>query len=238
MVKAVGIELTCRECGRQFVFTEGEQEFYDRMGFTLPSRCRECRSGKEKQNGQVTCAECGIRLSKGAPVYCENCFSSLQPANSACSQCGTAQGRGAAVYCEACLNRVQLDSERRVEKYKKAASSAESKLQVVESQNEELKRSLYELKQYVAELELKIKNLHQDLGKAREFQVASAWLKPALDSIAERLKALEQAERETNHRVAITFQKMQEITENVTLWEVIKRSFTPGKKQSLALDDS
>ena len=35
--------LTCKECGAEFVFTAGEQEFYAEKGFeNEPSRCQPC----------------------------------------------------------------------------------------------------------------------------------------------------------------------------------------------------
>src|SRR4051812_1815599 len=44
--------LTCRDCGNQFVFTAGEQEFYAQRGFTNePSRCAECRAVNKAQRG-------------------------------------------------------------------------------------------------------------------------------------------------------------------------------------------
>jgi CxxC-x17-CxxC domain-containing protein len=40
--------LQCRECGREFVFTAGEQEFFAQKGFTNePGRCPECRSARK-----------------------------------------------------------------------------------------------------------------------------------------------------------------------------------------------
>ena len=43
--------LTCRECGTEFVFTSGEQEFYAQKGFTNePTRCPSCRAAR-KQSG-------------------------------------------------------------------------------------------------------------------------------------------------------------------------------------------
>jgi DNA-directed RNA polymerase subunit RPC12/RpoP len=36
-------ELTCRECGKPFVFTKGEQEFFADRGFNDPVRCSNCR---------------------------------------------------------------------------------------------------------------------------------------------------------------------------------------------------
>lgn len=44
--------LTCKDCGKEFVFTKGEQEFYAEKGFTNePTRCPECRkANKDKRN--------------------------------------------------------------------------------------------------------------------------------------------------------------------------------------------
>ena len=36
--------LVCKECGNEFVFTAGEQEFYAEKGFVNePQRCKACR---------------------------------------------------------------------------------------------------------------------------------------------------------------------------------------------------
>src|SRR5205814_7975447 len=40
--------LTCRDCGSEFVFTAGEQEFYAQKGFTNePTRCPACRQARK-----------------------------------------------------------------------------------------------------------------------------------------------------------------------------------------------
>lgn len=45
--------LTCRDCGTQFVFTAGEQEFYAQKGFTNePSRCPACRQLRKQGGGR------------------------------------------------------------------------------------------------------------------------------------------------------------------------------------------
>ena len=235
-VRDAGVKLICRDCGRQFLFTEGEQEFYERMGFNPPSRCRDCRAIKDKQNGDrhnghLSCTECGVTLQNGASVYCEECLRSLQLTQFSCSQCGATQGADALVYCESCFRTVQLDAERQTERYKRSASAAESKLQATEATNEEMQRALYEAKQRIAELELKTENLNQDLEKAYHFQVASGWLKPALDDIAGRLKALEQAERETETSLAAAIHRVQTICRNTNLWQVMKRTFKPHRNQ-------
>ncbi|HHW09455.1 MAG TPA: zinc-binding protein [Firmicutes bacterium] len=81
--------LKCKDCGQEFVFTAGEQSFYQEKGFqNEPSRCRECRdsrkrereSGAPRQLYDVTCADCGVQTQvpfqpRGdRPVYCRECF--------------------------------------------------------------------------------------------------------------------------------------------------------------------
>ena len=40
--------LVCKDCGKEFVFTAGEQEFYAEKGFqNEPQRCKECRAAKK-----------------------------------------------------------------------------------------------------------------------------------------------------------------------------------------------
>lgn len=64
--------LQCRECGQDFVFTAGEQEFYQQKGLqNEPGRCPECRQKRRAQMSaargeqapremhKITCAECG-----------------------------------------------------------------------------------------------------------------------------------------------------------------------------------
>ncbi|HYF75347.1 MAG TPA: zinc-ribbon domain-containing protein [Candidatus Nitrosocosmicus sp.] len=45
--------LTCKDCGKAFVFTEGEQAFYKEKGFeNEPQRCPDCRKAKKAQNNR------------------------------------------------------------------------------------------------------------------------------------------------------------------------------------------
>src|SRR5258708_3518877 len=87
--------LTCRDCGQEFTFTAGEQEFFASKGLTnAPSRCPDCR--KARKNGASTspqrprnvsseqyeavCANCGNATTvpfiprEDRPVYCSDCF--------------------------------------------------------------------------------------------------------------------------------------------------------------------
>lgn len=43
--------IECKDCGNEFIFSVGEQEFYKEKGFTNdPVRCPECRRAKKEQN--------------------------------------------------------------------------------------------------------------------------------------------------------------------------------------------
>lgn len=44
------IKLICKDCGKEFDFTTGEQKFYEEKGFSAPIRCRECRNAKKAKN--------------------------------------------------------------------------------------------------------------------------------------------------------------------------------------------
>ncbi len=42
--------LKCRDCGADFAFTAGEQEFYAEKGFNNePVRCKECRIKRKEE---------------------------------------------------------------------------------------------------------------------------------------------------------------------------------------------
>lgn len=79
--------IVCRECGREFIFTVGEQEFYASRGFeTEPVRCPECRrkrkqaARKQKEIFEIVCSECGevdtipFEPRHDIPVYCRACY--------------------------------------------------------------------------------------------------------------------------------------------------------------------
>ena len=42
--------MVCKDCGAEFVFTAGEQEFYAEKGFqNEPIRCKACRNARKTQ---------------------------------------------------------------------------------------------------------------------------------------------------------------------------------------------
>ncbi len=95
--------LNCVDCGHQFAFTAGEQQFYASKGFqNKPNRCPDCRQarkqmrsssggagggmggggGQRREMYQATCSQCGgvaevpFQPRGDKPVYCRDCFQS------------------------------------------------------------------------------------------------------------------------------------------------------------------
>ena len=62
--------LICKECGKEFVFTAGEQEFYASKGFeNEPQRCKACRQNRKNaaslwRYGEVVCSVYKIKNLK------------------------------------------------------------------------------------------------------------------------------------------------------------------------------
>ena len=79
--------LVCKDCGAEFVFTAGEQEFYAEKGFkNEPTRCKSCRQARknasrgERVMYDAICSECGrptkipFEPKTDQPVYCDECY--------------------------------------------------------------------------------------------------------------------------------------------------------------------
>lgn len=85
--------LKCVDCGGEFIFTAGEQQFYHEKSFrNEPKRCKGCKA--KRQNGvsergpqgrvetTAMCSHCGrettvpFRPTQGRPVFCRECFQS------------------------------------------------------------------------------------------------------------------------------------------------------------------
>lgn len=47
-------ELVCSDCGNAFIFTVGEQEFYEEKEFLEPKRCKYCRDARKAEKNMRT----------------------------------------------------------------------------------------------------------------------------------------------------------------------------------------
>ena len=116
--------LTCADCGAEFTFTAGEQEFHASKGFTNePRRCPNCRAARRGQRVDgggsysssgggggsyggsremftATCASCGnearvpFQPRGDRPVYCSDCFRSQSPSGGRSGYGGRDRDRG------------------------------------------------------------------------------------------------------------------------------------------------
>ncbi len=89
--------LTCMDCGKDFVWTAGEQLFYAGKNFkNEPKRCKDCKNKRntrmspgprERVETTATCSQCGkettvpFRPTQGRPVYCKECFQQRRAAS-------------------------------------------------------------------------------------------------------------------------------------------------------------
>ena len=240
--------LTCRQCGREFAFTQGEQEFYRRKGLTSPSRCPECRSAKQIQRQPLICSQCKTELDKGTSICCTACLASVHLQ----TQLEIRQSQKAADEAQSKLRDSESDKanlagalrqkERVIIQLKKdidnlgqdlvEAKEAKSKLLVVQSREAELAESLRHKEQAIAELENRVRTLSQELEKLRQFHTDLQWIHPAVDGIQERLEALEHGQNKTNQRMLQVVERMHELYENTGILGMVKRIF--GRSQNQA----
>lgn len=91
------VTIGCIDCGKDFIWTVGEQTFfYDKGLQNPPKRCKPCKQAKndriasiaaaqaagikQKIEVSVECAGCGANTtvpfypSQGRPVFCRSCF--------------------------------------------------------------------------------------------------------------------------------------------------------------------
>lgn len=86
--------LTCVDCGADFVWTAGEQQFFADKNFkNEPKRCKSCKTNRAKRPAGavmarervetvINCSACGrettvpFRPTQGRPVFCKDCFQS------------------------------------------------------------------------------------------------------------------------------------------------------------------
>lgn len=81
--------LKCEDCGKEFVFTSGEQEFYAEKGLVnVPKRCPDCRKLRRKNSRkkmhEAICSICGTQTKvpfkpvEGKEVFCRECYKKRQ----------------------------------------------------------------------------------------------------------------------------------------------------------------
>ncbi len=108
--------IKCRDCGQEFVFTAGEQEFFAEKGFSEPIRCSACRAARKNNRGEgssaprdremypAVCGQCGkptqvpFQPRADRPVYCSDCYSAQRPAGGGGQERRSGGGRNGGGY--------------------------------------------------------------------------------------------------------------------------------------------
>lgn len=90
-------KLICRDCQKEFAWSAGEQDFFEKKGFGAPSRCPDCRKKNKMQRTNptevasssthnITCSICGkigevpFKPRNPQGVLCADCFAKQNPA--------------------------------------------------------------------------------------------------------------------------------------------------------------
>jgi CxxC-x17-CxxC domain-containing protein len=115
--------IRCVDCAEEFLFTSGEQEFYESRGLNAPTRCKACREARRAQRESgggsfergarsggggggaremhdAVCAECGANTqvpfapTAARPVYCRECWQTKRPESGHGASTGGHGGHG------------------------------------------------------------------------------------------------------------------------------------------------
>ena len=106
--------LTCTDCGKQFTFTDSEQEFYQSKGFSTPGRCPDCRAARKAARNSGSSFSGGSSYGGGGGSSYGSSERQMYPA--VCAQCGKNtevpfSPRGdRPVYCSDCFRAQQGSS--------------------------------------------------------------------------------------------------------------------------------
>jgi len=85
------LTIKCRDCGKSFIFSARDQEFFAQKGYTnMPVRCKDCRNIRKKAGPEtgtqnktlynIVCKQCGksgemaTEPRKPDDVLCSECF--------------------------------------------------------------------------------------------------------------------------------------------------------------------
>ena len=115
--------LTCADCGQEFVFTASEQDFYAQRNFTEPRRCPSCRASRKAARSADTGGgygsySSGGSYSAGGSSYGGGGYSSRDRGpremfTATCSNCGREAQvpfrptSGKPVYCSDCFRTIR-----------------------------------------------------------------------------------------------------------------------------------
>ena len=258
MLNDTVMSLTCRQCGKEFVFTKSEEEFYKLKGFVIPQHCKECRTNRRNQVSQ-TCTICGTAIPKGEPVHCSACLAAVQVS----SDLEVRKMQGLLDESQAKVISLETEIARQAAEFKAKQNALESeKLQLAQQAEEKLKIAVSEPATQLLETQTKLAQaesdrtrlagllqkkiwrwrswsqtltqLNSEVEKSTKYRTSLEGLEPALNRISARLDNLERTQNSLNHAVLNSIQKDEENPEVSGLLELIKRFFRVHRRRPVA----
>lgn len=241
--------LICRQCGKEFVFTRSEQEFYELKGFVQPLHCKECRTNRRNQTPQL-CSTCGLEIPKGKPVYCSSCLAAVQLG----CDLETRRVQQVLEESQAKLSTLEIEKAKQIDEInaklntlesqksyladeaesklklvtseqKKLLDEAEMKLKASESEKARLIESLQQKELAVAGLEQRLNEANLELEKSLKYRAALEFLEPTLINFKEKLEAIERTQTSLSNRMLQLVRKTEEAREDISIFEMIRRLF-------------
>jgi DNA repair exonuclease SbcCD ATPase subunit len=194
------ITLTCNQCGKEFIFSEEEQEFYKSKGFTPPLRCKKCRSTR-RQLSSASCSKCGSQFVEGAPVY-----------------------------CAACNVNTQLEFEIKNKALQGAIDEAKTGLGAAQSEKIHLAEIVRQKEQLAADLEQRLNKANMELEKALKQGAALQWLEPALKSLNEKIAGLENNQNNLIEALLQLVEKKEGTASNAGLPDLVRGFFRSSRR--------
>jgi hypothetical protein len=179
------LTITCKQCGKEFIFSEEEQDFYKTMGFSAPQRCKPCRL-RQRQSARA-CAECGNSFVEDAPVYCAACLINQklelqQKIIDLQNKLGPARVESAA-QTDSRLSAPAIENQ-------KLLDEAAGRAELAEAAESKASQLLEQKAREVAELRVRLNLTISELEKAANYRDSLERMVPALENLKERMNIL------------------------------------------------
>lgn len=207
--------IVCRQCGKQFVFSKSEQEFYRLKGFVAPLHCKSCRIERKVQTSPV-CSTCGLEIPKGGPVYCACCSNAVHLGYE------LELGKIKRTLEESLmkLNTLEIEKSRQVDEHN-------ARLEVLKCEKARLSEQLQQKELAASALELQIGKVKLELEKSLRFHATLEHLEPAILELEKRLRAIECAQNDLVDRISRLLRKTEKTHQDYSLLEILRRLFRP-----------
>jgi DNA repair exonuclease SbcCD ATPase subunit len=223
MGKYSDVTITCSQCGKDFMFSEDEQEFYRIKGFTTPHRCKPCRSNS-RQHNTLTCSHCGNKLSPSDSLTCIACLTAVQLSSDLKVkeiQNILEQTNAKLAVLESEKSTLLSDANERVSlaqaESKRLSEEASSRMAASESEKNEIQELLRRREQTIVELEWRLNETNLELEKAGKYRTTLEGLEPSLVGLNEKLVSLERNQNNLIQALLQLADKLEERHRNPVL---------------------